>query len=586
MRRVRPLPLADDTMPRTQPGGHCFHFFHLTDVVQDLASVLRPGVPPVLEFEDITLPGFLERSTAEYPDATALIFLNRTMTYRELQADVDRFAAALARLGVGPGIRVAVQLPNLPQTVIAFYAALSLGATVVMTNPLYVEREIEHQWNDAGCTVAVVADFLFDRRVAHIRETLAVEHYVIASIPDFLRFPLNLLAPLRLRRADPPLLASVKPGPGVHLMRSLMKQTAPDRPRPAIAMDDTALLQYTGGTTGVAKGAMLTHRNLSCNVQQVTAWFVDVRRGREVMMGVLPFFHVFGLTVAMAFPLSVAGAVVLMPNPRDMPQLIASISKHRVTLFPAVPAMFNAIVNAQGVEKLDLTSVRSCFSGSAPLPPDILQRFEEMTGGKIVEGYGLTETSPVTHANPLDGRRKIGSIGVPLPNTDMKVVSLDDGTTEVEVGKQGELLLKGPQVMRGYWNVPEQTAAAFTDGWFRTGDVAAVDADDYTFIVGRKKDMIIAGGYNIYPDEIDAVLVAHPAVLEAATVGIPDPKRGETVKSFVVLRPGQRATADELTEYCRHELAAYKVPRSFAFLDELPKSSALKILRRELQHHG
>ena len=545
-----------------------------------------PGVPPVLEFEDITLPGFLERSAAEYPDATALIFLNRTMTYRELQADVDRFAAALARLGVGPGIRVAVQLPNLPQTVITFYAALSLGATVVMTNPLYVEREIEHQWNDAGCTVAVVADFLFDRRVAHIREKLAVEHYVIASIPDFLRFPLNLLAPLRLRRADPPLLASVKPGPGVHLMRSLMKQTAPDRPRPAIAMDDTALLQYTGGTTGVAKGAMLTHRNLSCNVQQVTAWFVDVRRGGEVMMGVLPFFHVFGLTVAMAFPLSVAGAVVLMPNPRDMPQLIASISKHRVTLFPAVPAMFNAIVNAQGVEKLDLTSVRSCFSGSAPLPPDILQRFEKMTGGKIVEGYGLTETSPVTHANPLDGRRKIGSIGVPLPNTDMKVVSLDDGTTEVGVGKQGELLLKGPQVMRGYWNAPEQTADAFTDGWFRTGDIASVDADDYTFIVGRKKDMIIAGGYNIYPDEIDAVLVAHPAVLEAATVGIPDPKRGETVKSFVVLRPGQRATADELTEYCRRELAAYKVPRSFAFLDELPKSSALKILRRELQNHG
>ena len=575
-------------MPRTQPGGHCFHFFHLTAILSSKTwhRFYDPGVPPVLEFEDITLPGFLERSAAEYPDATALIFLNRTMTYRELQADVDRFAAALARLGVGPGIRVAVQLPNLPQTVIAFYAALSLGATVVMTNPLYVEREIEHQWNDAGCTVAVVADFLFDRRVAHIRETLAVEHYVIASIPDFLRFPLNLLAPLRLRRADPPLLASVKPGPGVHLMRSLMKQTAPDRPRPAIAMDDTALLQYTGGTTGVAKGAMLTHRNLSCNVQQVTAWFVDVRRGGEVMMGVLPFFHVFGLTVAMAFPLSVAGAVVLMPNPRDMPQLIASISKHRVTLFPAVPAMFTAIVNAQGVEKLDLTSVRSCFSGSAPLPPDILQRFEKMTGGKIVEGYGLTETSPVTHANPLDGRRKIGSIGVPLPNTDMKVVSLEDGTTEVGVGKQGELLLKGPQVMRGYWNAPEQTAAAFTDGWFRTGDIAAVDADDYTFIVGRKKDMIIAGGYNIYPDEIDAVLVAHPAVLEAATVGIPDPKRGETVKSFVVLRPGQRATVDELIEYCRRELAAYKVPRSFAFLDELPKSSALKILRRELQNHG
>ncbi len=549
-------------------------------------SFYDPGVPPVLEFEDIPLPGFLERSASEYPDATALIFLNRKMTYRELQADVDRFATALAKLGVRPGTRVAVQLPNLPQTMIAFYAALSLGATVVMTNPLYVEREIEHQWNDAGCKVAVVADFLFDRRIAHIREKLTVEHYIIASIPDFLRFPLNLLAPFRLRRADPPLIASVEPGPGVHRMRTLMKQTEPDRPRPPIAMDDIALLQYTGGTTGVAKGAMLTHRNLSCNVQQVISWFVDVRRGGEVMMGVLPFFHVFGLTVAMAFPISVAGAVVLMPNPRDVPQLISSISKHRVTLFPAVPAMFNAIVNAKGIEKLDLTSVRSCFSGSAPLPSDILQRFEKMTGGKIVEGYGLTETSPVTHANPLDGLRKIGSIGVPLPNTDMKVVSLDDGTTEVGVGEQGELLLKGPQVMRGYWNASEQTAAAFTDGWFRTGDIAAVDTDGYTFIVGRKKDMIIAGGYNIYPDEIDAVLVAHPAVLEAATVGIPDPKRGETVKSFVVLRPGQRATANELTEYCRRELAAYKVPRLIAFLDELPKSSTLKILRRELRNHG
>jgi len=237
-------------------------------------SFYDPGVPPVLEFEDISLPGFLERSASEYPDATALIFLNRKMTYRELQADVDRFAAALAKLGVTPGTRVAVQLPNLPQTVIAFYATLSLGATVVMTNPLYVEREIEQQWNDSGCKVAVVADFLFDRRVAHIREKLAVEHYIIASIPDYLRFPLNLLAPLRLRRADPPLIASVEPGPGVHRMRTLMKQREADRPRPPIGMEDIALLQYTGGTTGVAKGAMLTHRNLSCNVQQVISWFV------------------------------------------------------------------------------------------------------------------------------------------------------------------------------------------------------------------------------------------------------------------------------------------------------------------------
>jgi long-chain acyl-CoA synthetase len=541
------------------------------------------GVPPSIAYEDVTLYGFLERSAREYPDAPALIFLNRTLAYRELKEDVDRLATALAGLGVERGSRVAVQLPNLPQTVIAFYAILSLGATVVMTNPLYVEREIEHQWNDAGCTVAVTADFLFARRISPIRDKLGVKHYVIASIPDYLRFPLNLLAPLKLRRAKPPLIARVSPGPGVHFMRDLIKATPAQPPNVAIAMDDLAALQYTGGTTGVAKGAMLTHRNLSCNVQQVAAWFVNARRGQEVMVGVLPFFHVFGLTVAMAFPIHGAAAIVLLPNPRDIPALMSGISKHRATLFPAVPAMFNAIVNANGAGKLDLTSVVSCFSGSAPLPRDVLERFESLTGSKIVEGYGLTETSPVTHANPLDGVRKIGSIGVPLPDTDVRVVSLDDGVTDVPAGSQGELLLKGPQVMPGYWNAPGQTAAVFTDGWFRTGDIATVDGDGYCFIVGRKKDMILASGYNIYPDEIDAVLMAHPAVLEAATIGVPDPKRGETVKSFIVFREGRTASAEDLMEYSRRELAPYKVPRSFEFLKELPKSSALKILRRELR---
>ena len=263
--------------------------------------------------------------------------------------------------------------------------------------------------------------------------------------------------------------------------------------------------------------------------------------------------------------------------------MILSITKHRVTLFPGVPAMFNAIVNAPGLENLDLTSVTSCFSGAAPLPPDVLERFEALTGSKIVEGYGLTETSPVTHANPLNGRRKISSIGVPFPNTDMKVVRIDDPATEVPSGTQGELLVKGPQVMRGYWNAPDESAAVLTDGWLRTGDVATIDEDGYCFIVGRKKDMIIASGYNIYPDEVDAVLMAHPAVHESATIGVPDPARGETVKSFVVLRPGRAANADDLIAHCRRELAAYKIPRSIEFLDELPKSSALKILRRELR---
>ncbi len=540
------------------------------------------GVPENIDFEERPLPSFLERNARDHADATALIFLNCRLSYRQLEADVNRLATSLAALGVERGSRVAIHLPNLPQTVVAFYAVLSLGATAVMTNPLYVEREIEHQWNDAGCIVAITTDFLFARRIAALRARLPVRHYVIASIPDYLRFPMNLLAPLRLRRAKPPLLASVPTGPGVHLMRRLIRTTPPNPPRPPIDLDDLAALQYTGGTTGVAKAAMLTHRNLSCNVQQVRAWFVNARPGREVMLGCLPFFHVFGLTVAMNFPVYIAAAIVLMPDPRDIRQMISNIARHRVTLFPGVPAMFNAIVNSPGLENVDLRSVTSCFSGSAPLPVDVLARFEALTGSKIVEGYGLTETSPVTHANPLDGQRKIGSIGVPLPSTDTKIVSLDDGAIEVPVGTQGELLIKGPQVMRAYWNKPAESAAVLTDGWLHTGDVATIDEDRYCFIVGRKKEMINARGYKVYPDEVDAVLMAHPGVSEAATIGVPDPERGETVKSFVVLRKEQAASAEDLLTHCRRELAAYKVPRLIEFLDELPKSSTLKILRREL----
>jgi long-chain acyl-CoA synthetase len=544
-----------------------------------------PGVPPDLDFADVPLPDLFDRSAREYPDATALIFMNCRLTYRQLKVEVDRFATALAALGVERGTRVAIQLPNLPQTVIAFYGALAAGATVVMTNPLYVEREIEHQWNDAGCTVAITTDYLFASRIGPMRRRLPVQHYVVASIPEYLRFPLNLLARIKLRLATPPLAASVKAEPGVHAMRTLIASTSARPPQAAIAMDDLAALQYTGGTTGVPKGAELTHRNLSYNAQQTAAWFVNARPGQEVMLACLPIFHVFGMTVSMNYPILAAAAIVLMPDPRDIPRMIANISTHKVTLFPAVPAMFNAIVNAR-LDGVDLRSVTSCFSGSAPLPRDVLERFEALTGSTIVEGYGLTEASPVTHANPLQGGRKIGSIGVPFPSTDAKVVSLEDGSSEVATGEAGELLVKGPQVMRGYWKRPDETEKVLEDGWLRTGDVATVDQDGYCFIVGRKKDMIIAGGYNIYPDEVDGVLMSHPAVREAATIGVPDPARGETVKSFIVLREAQQATAADLIAFCRKELAPYKVPRSIEFLDELPKSSALKILRRDLRERA
>ncbi|MGH7568690.1 MAG: long-chain-fatty-acid--CoA ligase [Gemmatimonadales bacterium] len=543
-----------------------------------------PGVPRHVAFEDLTIPRFLERAAARHPDTTALVFLNGRLTYRQLDDQVARLATALAGLGVAPGSRVAIQLPNLPQTVIAYYATARLGAQVVLTNPLYTPREMEHQWKDAGCTVAVVADFTYDQKIAAHRAELPIREYVIASIPDYLRFPLNLLAPLKLKRQKPhPAIAKVRPGPGIHFFRDLIARTDPRSPAVTIGIDDVAVLQYTGGTTGVSKGAMLTHRNLSYNVQQASAWLPGLRPGQEVMLAALPIFHVFGMTVCMNLPVYIGATMVLLPNPRDVPALVQAIERHRVTIAPLVPALFNAINQLPGVERRDLSSVAVCVSGSAPLSVEVQQRFETLTGGKICEGFGLTETSPVTHINPLRGRRKIGTIGLPICDTDCRIVDIETGSRDLPPGQEGELLIQGPQVMRGYWNKPDETANVLRDGWLFTGDLAVMDADGFFTIVGRKKEMIDASGYKVYPDEVDRVLMSHPAVLEAATIGVPDPKRGETVKSFVVLRPGARATAEEIVAHCREGLAPYKVPAQIEFRSELPKSAALKILRRELR---
>ena len=539
-------------------------------------------VPPSLSYEPLVLPERLERSAAAYPDQCAIAFLGTHLTYRQLKDGVDRLATALAALGVRKGTRVAIHLPNIPQTVIGYYATLALGGTVVMTNPLLVERELENQWTDADCQVAITADFLFASRLKHIRNRLPVKQYVVASIPEYLRFPLKQLAPLKLRRMKPPSIAHVDPGPDVHLFRKLVAATAPEPPKVEVGLDDIAALQYTGGTTGRSKGAMLTHRNLSCNITQILAW-LHTPHGSEIVLSALPLFHVFGMTVCMNFPVAAAATMVLMPNPRDFPALVKSVVKDRITLFMGVPAMFAAINNAPGIERKDIGCVKSCFSGSAPLPVAVLERFEKLTGSRIVEGFGLTETSPVTHCQPMEGVRKAGSIGIPFPDTDCKVVDLETGTRELPVGEPGELVIKGPQVMAGYWNMPEETAASLHDGWFSTGDIATIDKDGYHWIVGRKKDMILCSGYNVYPDEVDGVLMQHPAVQEAATIGVPHERRGESVKSFVVLRPGETATAEQIIAYCHSNLAAYKVPRAIEFRTSLPKSGLLKILRRELR---
>jgi long-chain acyl-CoA synthetase len=541
------------------------------------------GVPHELRFEELTLAAAFTRSAKTHADRPALAFLNATITYARLAELVARFAGALVALGVKPGDRVAIQLPNLPQTVIAFQAALQVGAVAVMTNPLYTLREVEHQWSDAGVTVAITSDFTWMEVLREHRAALAPKQFVVASIPEYLRFPLNWLAPLKLAKQRPKRYAKFPDEAGVFRFRKLLEASQPLAKPHASALDDLALLQYTGGTTGAAKGAMLSHRNLSFNVQQTAAWFTGCQPGREVMLTALPLFHVFGLTVCMNFGLWVGAKLVLQPNPRDVAALVKSIEKHRVTLFPAVPALFSALCDFPGVDQRDLSSVKSCFSGSAPIAPEVLKRFEALTGATIVEGFGMSETSPVSHCNPLGGKRKIGTVGMPISSTDARIVDVDTGTKDVPLGSEGELVIGGPQVMQGYWNRPDETAAALKGGYMHTGDLAVMDADGYFKIVGRKKDMINVGGLKVFPDEVDAVLMAHPDIAEAATIGVPDAKKGELVKSFVVLRAGSSLDAKAIEAHARENLAAYKVPREIEFLPELPKSSVLKILRRELR---
>ena len=544
------------------------------------------GIPRELDFEEITIPGFVERTVQEYGERPALVFMNCSLTWRQLNDEIERFATALHNLGATKGTRVAIQLPNLPQTAIAFLATQRIGAHAVMTNPLYMPPEIVHQWNDANCEIAVVADFVYDQKVRGIRDQVPVKEYVIASIAEYLRFPLRQLAPLKLKKMDPPMTAKVAAGSGVHHFRKLIAATPASPPKVEISIDDTSVIQYTGGTTGVSKGAVLTHRNLCFNAQQLTAWFVNLDRGEEVMLTALPMFHIFGISVGLVWPASVGACVVLQANPRDIPVLVKNIVKQRVTLFPAVPAMFNAVNQFPGIDGMDLSSVKYCFSGSAPLPEDVQNRFEELTGARITEGFGLTETSPVVSANPLEGLRKIGTIGIPMVSTDVRVVDADDGITDMPLGEAGELIVKGPQVMEGYWGRPDETANMVRNDWLYTGDLATMDEDGFLRIVGRKKDMILASGYNVYPDEVDRVLTAHPKVFESCTIGVPDPKRGETVRAFIATQPGETVTAEELEAWCRENLAAYKVPRAWEFRSELPKSTMMKLLRRVLREEA
>jgi long-chain acyl-CoA synthetase len=541
-----------------------------------------PFASESIEYEEICLPEILERTAGRYPETDALIFQGYAVKYRELKDMVDRFATCLASFGVKKGDAVAILLPNLIPCVAAYFAVMKLGAAAVMNNPLYTDAELEHQFNDSGSKVLVCLD-LPGNRMIDLRERTGIKQIVYTSIGDYLPFPKNLLFPLVGKKKK--LAADVTPAPDVYKWKECIAAHPPDPPSVTLSFGDLAMYQYTGGTTGVSKGVMLTHGNLSTQLQQLDNWFPKevLAPGKEIALGALPFFHVFGLSVTMNFSVYEGWTNVLVPRPQPEP-LLEAIRRFRPTFAPLVPTMYIGMLNHPDVKKTDMTCLKGAFSGSAPLPVEVIHDFEETTGAIIVEGYGLTETTPVTHVNPFAGGvRKVGSIGVPLPDTLCRIVDLEDGTKDMPVGEPGELIIKGPQVMKGYWNKPDETANTLRDGWCYTGDIATMDEDGYFYIVDRKKDMIISGGFNIYPRDIDEVFYEHPKVEEACAIGIPDPKRGENVKVFVVLKKGETATADEMIAFCAEKLAKYKLPTEIEFRSELPKTNVGKILRKQLR---
>ena len=539
-----------------------------------------PGIPATLRYPDVPLQALLDDAAESYPNATATIFFNAKRTYRSISEDAWRFANGLRRVGVKKGDRVALVLPNTPQFVVAFYGALRAGAVLVCCNPRYTAAELQHQLADAGATVVVVLSRLYPL-VNAARPGTAVERVIVTNIKEEMPPVLRLLFTVAKEKKD----GHCQPFTG-DAGALAFREVLAARPEPfdaGVRADDLALLQYTGGTTGVSKGAMLSHRALVANTLQCRAWFTNMRDGEGAAMAVMPFFHVYGLTVVMSLSVQGAEAMILEPQ-LELEHLLKDIQRHRPRMFSGAPIIYNAINNSPLTKKYDLRSIEACVSGSAPLLTETHRRFVELTGAKLVEGYGLTEAAPVTHCNPLfgEGKQKVGSIGVPFPDVEAKIVDLDAGEREMAIGEPGELILRGPQLMDGYYHQPEETAQALRGGWLYTGDIATVDADGYFVIVDRKKEMIIVSGFKVYPRDVEEVLVAHPAVTDAAVIGIPHPTKGEEVKAYVVLRPGGEATADEIIAHCRKTLADFKVPRQVEFRASLPHTVVGKTLRKEL----
>lgn len=523
-------------------------------------SIYPESISKEINVPDIPVQQILQNTTQTYPHHTALTFYGRKITYQELYIASQAFASALQKKGVQKGDRVALMLPNCPQYVIAYYGALTAGAIITQVNPMLVERELQHILQDSGAETIVVLDGLYPK-VKSVQPNGNLKNIIVVSLqPSDADFQPDLSFDQFIKTGD----GNIRP----------------------VSFDpenDIAVLQYTGGTTGRSKGAMLTHRNILANVVQSYEFFKhELKIGSERTLTVIPLFHVFGMQSAMNLSIYTAGDSIMLPR-FEVEEVLETIKREQPTTFPGVPTMYVALTNHPKAEEYGMGSIRLCNSGSAPMPVELLREFERKSGAKILEGYGLSEAAPTTHCNPAFAERKPGSVGIGFPSTDYKVVDLAEGIKEVSPGELGELIVKGPQVMKGYWNMPEETAVTLKEGWLYTGDIAKVDDDGYLYIVDRKKDLIIASGYNVYPRDVEEVLYEHPAVREAVVIGIPDAYRGETVKAVLVLKSNQKISEQEIIDYCRKNIAAYKVPQLVEFRDELPKTIVGKILRRALR---
>jgi long-chain acyl-CoA synthetase len=537
-----------------------------------------PAVPHEIEVPQVALPELLATAARLFPDAPAILFYGKTITYAELDMFASRFATALIQAGIQPGDRIVLVLPNVPQVVICYYGALRAGAVVVLTNPLYEGGALVRQVEDAQAT-SIVALSLFHPLVEQVHARVQFEHVIFTNLKEYLPSAQRQLFTLLRQEREGHRVPDAQAHRSLWLARML--ESAAALPLPVLNPNQPAVLLYTGGTTGEAKGVIHTHHSLIANALQTAAWVSDVKPGRERILCALPFSHAYGMTACMNLGVTLAAAMILIPT-FETQHVLHAIRRDRPTLFPGVPPMYAAIAEVKNVRSYGLASLRACISGAAPLPVEVQEGFERVTRARLVEGYGLTEAGPVTHANPFGGQDRPGFIGLPLPSTDAKVVDLATGA-DLAPGQIGELLVKGPQVMQGYWNRPQETAETLlADGWLRTGDVARMDADGFFQVIERRKEMIVAGRYNIYPRDVEEVLYEHPKVLEAAVAGVSHPEGRTDVKAFVVLRRGESATAEEIIQFLRERLSAYKLPSAVEFREALPRSFIGKVLRRAL----